>query len=462
LVDMTKPYWFEDVPFQREHQQRIGNVLDIKQYFLRIHKVLQRPNFKFKGEAYTTAKIVLQTLKIIENFHASYVLGNPVSITGEQGIVKEFNRIYKKGRYNTADYQIAQDLAKYGNAFEYDYMDNNGVVKPHIIANETAYPVYDDAENYIAFVEYWKDADTGTAHYYVYYPNKVQIWKDNVIQSEKPNLTGLPIHYASLDKTAYNFFGDAPMNDLIPIMDKIENLLSKLDDAITTLSLNPMGVCAGRTTDTSVSKDMCGEMLVFEAGGNFQYANATLDYNSIKLELDNLIQQLYTIACVPSAVVGQSNIANVSEISLKLLFSQSDNRAKQMTKVLKDGFFQRFIYFRKLLALQNKTFSDDDFDEVDITFNYNRPVDTQSMMKELKTQYDMGAISKQTVIDLSPYTTNTALELQRLQDSNDKDKNNGIKQDTTIPKRESATQSDKQDNDKDKTTTLIQGNKNKA
>lgn len=421
MVDMTKPYWFEDVPFQKEHQQRISNVLDIKQYFLRIHKVLQRPNFKFKGEAYTTAKIVLQTLKIIENFHASYVLGNPVSITGEQGIVKEFNRIYKKGRYNTADYQIAQDLAKYGNAFEYDYMDNNGVVKPHIIANESAYPVYDDAENYIAFVEYWKDADTGTAHYYVYYPDKVQIWKDNVMVSEKPNLTGLPIHYASLDKTEYNFFGDSPMNDLIPIMDKIENLLSKLDDAITTLSMNPIGVCAGRTTDTSVSKDMCGEMLVFEAGGNFQYANATLDYNSIKLELDNLIQQLYTIACVPSAVVGQSNIANVSEISLKLLFSQSDNRAKQMTKVLKDGFYQRFIYFRKLLALQNKTFSDDDFDEVDVTFNYNRPVDTQSMMNELKTQYDMGAISKQTIIDLSPYTTNTALEMQRLQDETQED-----------------------------------------
>lgn len=422
MVDMTEPFWFEDVPQQTEHQERIGNVLNIKEYFLRLHKVLQRPNFKFKGEAYTTAKIVLQTLKIIENFHASYVLGNPVSITGEQSIVKEFNRIYKKGRYNTADYQIAQDLAKYGNAFEYDYMDN-GITKCHIIANEDSYPVYDDAENYVAFVEYWKDADTGTAHYYVYYPDKVQIWKNSVLESEKPNLTGLPIHYASLDKTAYNFFGDSPMNDLIPIMDKIENLLSKLDDAITTLSMNPIGVCAGRTTDTSVSKDMCGEMLVFEAGGNFQYANATLDYNSIKLELDNLIQQLYTIACVPSAVVGQSNIANVSEISLKLLFSQSDNRAKQMTKVLKDGFYQRFIYFRKLLALQNKTFSDDDFDEVDITFNYNRPVDTQSMMNELKTQFDMGAISKQTVIDLSPYTTNTALELQRLNDEGNSNTN---------------------------------------
>ena len=415
MVDITKSFWFEDVPQQTEHQQRIGNVLDIKQYFLRLHKVLHRPDFKFKGETYTTAKIVLQTLKSIVNFHASYVLGNPISITGEQNIVKEFNRIYKYGRYNTLDYQIAQDLTKYGNAFEYCYLDK-GVIKSHLIANEDAYPVYDDEENYIAFVEYWQDIDTGVQHYYVYYPDKVDIYKDNVLQESRPNLTGLPIHYASLDKTEYNFFGDSPMNDLIPIMDRIEKLLSKMDDSITTLSLNPIGVCAGRTTDASVSKDMCGEMLVFEAGGNFKYATATLDYNSIKLELDNLIQQLYTIACVPSAVIGQSNIANVSEISLKLLFSQSDNKAKKMTKVLKDGFLQRFIYFRKLLALQNKTFSDDDFDEVDITFNYNRPVDTQSMMNELKTQYDMGAISKQTVIDLSPYTTNTALELQRLRD----------------------------------------------
>ena len=35
MVDISKQYWFENVPFEREHQERIGNVLDIKQYFLR-------------------------------------------------------------------------------------------------------------------------------------------------------------------------------------------------------------------------------------------------------------------------------------------------------------------------------------------------------------------------------------------------------------------------------------------
>ena len=120
------------------------------------------------------------------------------------------------------------------------------------------------------------------------------------------------------------------------------------------------------------------------------------------------------VAGVLSAVVGQGNISNLSEVTLKLLFSQTDNKAKQTIQTLKEGIYKRFGYFRKLLALQGTTFSDDDFDSLDVSFTVNRPVDTQSMMNELKTQRDMGAISKQTIIEKSPYTVDAATELQRL------------------------------------------------
>jgi hypothetical protein len=105
----------------------------------------------------------------------------------------------------------------------------------------------------------------------------------------------------------------------------------------------------------------------------------------------------------------------VSEVSLKLLFSQTDNKAKQTIQVLKEGFYKRFEYFRKLLAIQGTVISDDDYDSLDITFSVNRPVDTSSLMNELKTQYDMGAISKQTIIDISPYTVDVSSELQRIE-----------------------------------------------
>lgn len=124
---------------------------------------------------------------------------------------------------------------------------------------------------------------------------------------------------------------------------------------------------------------------------------------------------MYAVAGVPASVIGQGNISNVSEVSLKLLFTQTDNKAKQTVQVLKEGFYKRFEYFRKLLAMQGISLSDDGYDSLDITFNVNRPVDTQSLINELKTQYDIGAISRQTIIDISPYTTDTSLELQRIE-----------------------------------------------
>ncbi len=410
---LTEPLWFVDEVEKTEHLKRIANVIDIKEYLLRLHKVLQRKDFKFKDETYTTAKIVLNTLKSILNFHTSYVIGNPVSISGDPDAVKIFNSVYKKGIYTKTDYQIVSDLYTYGNAFEYVYLQD-GVIKSKIIANEDAYPVYDDNYNYVAFVEYWEDMESGHKNYIVYTPTLVQVYQDSVKISEDNNLSGLPIHYCMMDKTEYNFFGDSIMNDLMPIMNQIESLLSKLDDAITTLSLNPIGVSEGQRIDESIPKDIVGATINLEDGGSFKWVNAQMDYNNIKLLLDSLVQQLYAVAGVPASVIGQGNISNVSEISLKLLFSQTDNKAKQTVQVLKEGFYKRFEYFRKLLAIQGTVMSDEGYDSLDVTFSVNRPVDTQGLMKELKTQYDMGAISKQTIIDISPYTVDVSAEMKRI------------------------------------------------
>ena len=411
---LSEPLWFTDEVNKTEHTKRIANVITIKNYLLRLHKVLQRKDFKFKDETYSTAKIVLNTLKSILNFHTSYVIGNPISISGEPDAVKVFNKVYKKGIYTKTDYQIVNDLYTYGNAFEYTYLDN-GVIKSKVIANEDAYPVYDDSFNYVAFVEHWEDFTTGHSNYTVYTPTLVQEYVDGVKTNEYNNLSGLPIHYCMMDKTEYNFFGDSMMNDLMPIMNQVESLLSKLDDAITTLSLNPIGVSEGQRIDDSIPKDIVGATINLEDGGDFKWVNAQMDYNNIKLLLDSLVQQLYAVAGVPASVIGQGNISNVSEVSLKLLFSQTDNKAKQTVQVLKEGFYKRFEYFRKLLAIQGNALSDDDYDSLDITFSVNRPVDTSSLMDELKTQYDMGAISKQTIIDISPYTVDVSSEMQRIE-----------------------------------------------
>lgn len=408
--------WFETEINKIRYADRIRRVKKIDSYLAREHKVLERPDFQFKGHTYETAKIVLQTLKSIVKFHSSFICGEPVSITGDKEFVSALNKIYRKGDYIEADLKIARDLISYADAFEYVYLDEDNKIRSKIIKNTDAYPLYDAEGKYYCFVENWTDSDTRLSYSNVYYPDRVEIYKGRELVDTKENLTGLPIWYSSLDKTKYDNFGDPFLLDLIPIMDSVENLLSKLDDAVTTLSMNPFGVVSGQRIKSEIPKDIVGVTLNLEDGGSFNYANATMDKDSIKLELDYLIQQFYAVACVPSSILGQSNVANVSETSITMLYQQTSNFNRQFITEMTKGFMQRMEYIRKLMEIQGQTVTDEVFDSINFLFNVSKPVDNEANMNNMKIQYDCGAISKQTIIDKSPYTTDTALELQRLQD----------------------------------------------
>ena len=407
---LNTDYWFESEIKKSKYTNRISRVSSIDEYLCREHQVLSRPNFEFKGKTFETAKIILQTLKSVIKFHVSYICGNPVSLTGDKEFVSYLNKIYKRGNYTKVDLAVTRDLITYADAFEYIYLDENENIQSKVIRNKDSYPIYDKNGVYTNFIEYWKDEDTRENHYVIYYPDKVEIYEDNKLVDTKINLTGLPIWYSSMDKSRYDKFGDPIALDLIPLMDSIENLLSKLDDAVTTLSLNPLGVVSGQRIDSSIPNNIAGAVLNLEDGSEFKYASVQMDRNSIKLELDYIIQQFFSVACVPSSILGQSNVANVSETSITMLYQQTDNIAS-----LLEGFYTRLAYIRKLMELKDIHVSDEVFDSINISFNVNRPVDNKSDMENMKMQYECGALSKQTIIDRSPYVTNTSLELERIE-----------------------------------------------
>lgn len=411
---MLNSNWYQDEIKKIDHRQRINTVVNINDYLLREHKVLQRPDFEFKEKTFHSAKIILQTLKTIITFHVSYTIGNPLSLTGNKELVDIIQKVYKKGQFSMRDYEITTDLIKFGNAWEYIYLKDDKIMSK-VLFNEDCYPVYDNKGNYTSFIEYWKDKNSKTDYHTIYYPDRVETYVNNELIITDDNLTGLPIHYKSMSPSRYNQFGEPFVNDLIPVMDSIENLLSKLDDAVTTLSLNPIAIMSGRSIDEPINSNVVGACIALEDGGELKYATVEMDHSNIKLELDSLLQQFYGIACVPSSVLGQSNVANVSEVSLSMLFNSTDNVAKQTIHSLKEGFAIRWKYIRKLITLQGISISDEWFDTLDCSFNVNRPVDTQSAMEEMKMQRDMGAISIQTIIENSKHTSNTALELDRLQ-----------------------------------------------
>lgn len=403
-----------------EHTYRQAQVIKINRHLQREHSVLNRmaDKFTFKNKEFIPAAIILQGIKTVINFHTAYLVGNPVTITGTPEAVEFINKVYRKGIYAKTDWKILNELMTYGNAFEYIYLDENNNIKSKVFRNKDSYPIYDENMNYTHFVEYWKSEGENVEHFNIYYPNHVDSYRNGRLISSKVNLTGLPIHYSCMERAKYDQFGDSMILDLIPIQDKIEGLLSKLDDAITTLSLNPLGVIKGnRITETDmVNSNISGAVLNLDVDADFKYANAEMDYNNIKFELNQLYQQFNIVAAIPSSILGQNNIANVSENSMSMVYQLTENRGKQNMNSLLEGFRTRWEYIRKLNSIFGKIISDDDFDSLNVSFNINKPIDTQQHMENMKIQYEMGALSKRTVMEQSPYTTDSAQELQRLED----------------------------------------------
>lgn len=405
----------KQIPQTAEGLYFISQSLKIKTYLGGKHKVLERKDFTFKNETLKTSKIVLQTVKSIIDFHTSYICGNPITLSGNNEIVKVFNNIYKQGNYPLIDYKIIDNIVKFGNAFEYLYIDGN-IIKSKIIDNSDSYPIYDDKGEYIAFVEHWTDNVSLNEFYIVYEPESVTEYSTeatgSLIQTGKyKNCSGLPIHYTSGSESVYNLYGEGIVNDLIPIIDEIEYLLSKTTDSVTTLSLNPLAISSGQRIESSIDKDLTGACLNLEEGGEFKYASANIDYKTVDLIIKELINQLYAVAQVPS-VVFNGNVSNVSEVSLKLLFTQLDNKAKRTAIHLTKGFQERWA---KMYTMLNEKPSQDDFNTLGVVFNYNRPTDNTAVINDLCRQKEAGALSKKSFIELSPYTDNAELELLQIE-----------------------------------------------
>lgn len=387
---------------------QVAEVNRIRNYLLGMHEVRGRKDFDFNGQTFKTAKIILQSIKQIVSFHASYLCGNAVSITGDSDKVKLLQSIYKRGGFSKVDYEIAKSIYTYGNAYEHLWSEN-GVVKSRVIPNQDGCAIYENGK-YVKFIEqYCYNVVTDDVLERVYTESEiVEYCNGNKIASYR-NASGLPIHYSSGNMDRTNLFGVGVVADLIPIMNEIEVLLSKMSDSVTTLSMNPLGVATGQRIEGTIDKDLVGSVLNLDDGGTFAWATADLDSDSIKLLLDNLIGQFYTVAQVQSALFGQSNISNVSQTSLELLFNNSDSLAKEISFELQEGFCKRLEMISRMVNV--------DLMGCNINFNYNRPIDNQSMLEGMKLQYEMGAISLESILRNSPYVVDVERELEQIQKS---------------------------------------------
>lgn len=405
------PMWFKEEVLQGNHAKRISDVINNRDYLAGRHKVLMRQDSQYKGKTLVVRKTILNYAKTVLKFHNTYLLGKPVQLScDDENTVKTLTDVYRLGQYDTVDYQIIDRVNKFGDAYEAMYVDN-GTIKSKVLDNACSYPVYDDRGNYIAFIEHWTDAYTAITFYDVYYPTYVEHW-DNEGGEERlvstDTCVGLPIHYHNFNDEDYNC-GISLLTDMKPILDDLEDIMAKMGDAIYVNTLNPMPVAVGQRIESSIPADATGYVLNLDVG-DFKYANCNIDYNTIKLYLDNLKQFLNDIACMPSVLGSSTNIANISEVSMQILLMMANVFADENKKWLNSGFKQRFAMFKKILGMQGISVDDD----VDVIYNVSMPVASTEMVANLKALQEMGAISRETIMEKTEYVSDVEVEKKRL------------------------------------------------
>lgn len=408
----NNPKWFMEEVNQGIHVSRIAGVIANKDYLAGRHKVLNRQDSKYKGKTLIVKKTILNYAKTVIKFHNTYLLGKPVQLScQDENTAKTFSDIYRLGNYDNVDYQILDKTNKFGDAFEVIYVDN-GVILSKILDSACSYPVYDDMGNYISFIDHWTDVYTSISYWDVYYPDYVEHWSNEggeeyLVSTDR--CIGLPIHYHNFNDEDYNF-GLSILDDIKPIMDDLEDIMSKLGDAIYVNTLNPMPVAIGQRIESSIPADATGYVLNLDTG-DFKYSNCNIDYNTIKLYLDNMKQFLNDVAHIPSILGSNTNIANISEVSIKILLMMANVNADETKKWLNIGFKERFKRFQKILSMQGICVEND----IDVIYNVSMPVASTEMMSNLKALQEMGAISRETIMEKSELITDVNVEKARLE-----------------------------------------------
>jgi SPP1 family phage portal protein len=403
--------WFKEEIDRPQHRKRISNVIMNKNYLKGNHEVLNREDAAYKGRELISRKTIIQYAKTVLDFHNTYMLGKPITLTGNENTVKTFNDIYKLGYYDAIDYKVLDRVHKFGDAYEVVYIQD-GIIKSKVLDSADCYPVYTDLGEYVAFIEHWTDAISSISYWNVYYPTYVENWSneggEEHMYNSGINVCGLPIHYHNFNDEDY-LFGESLLDDIKPLLDELEDIYSKLGDAVYVNSLNPLNVSTGVRLDSAIPADAAGYVLSLENGGDFKTVSTIMDYENIKFYIESLKTMINEIACIP-AVLSNSEVSNISEMSMKMLFHLSTIKAMSNEKWLTMGIQERFEKWRKLLGMQG--INANDF--VGIEFNLNMPIDTKEKFENLEIMRNMGAISVQTIMEQSDMVKDASIEMARI------------------------------------------------
>jgi len=122
--------WFEDEVAEQWQQDRVHNVLVAKEYLAGKHQIKKREIEYHNSKPFKPSAIILNYAKMITEFQTQFLLRNKLTLSlDDMENLKVVKDIYNKGRYHLLDTKLANTMIKYGEVYEYIYLDHRNRLK---------------------------------------------------------------------------------------------------------------------------------------------------------------------------------------------------------------------------------------------------------------------------------------------------------------------------------------------
>jgi hypothetical protein len=185
-------------------------------------------------------------------------------------------------------------------------------------------------------------------------------------------------------------FGRSDLEDFVGILDNMEDLISKYTDSFYKYH-NPIPVVIGQQLKgEGINPNVVGGGLNIDDGADFKMVSNQLDYKSFETIYKTLKQALLDISHTPAVSLNSQDVSNLSEVSIKLLFSLADIKAGLNEKYMREGMSERFNKIRRMLELKSIKINDDDYNSLDVVFQYARPQNEKDIIDNLKVLREVG------------------------------------------------------------------------
>lgn len=396
----------------KELQKRSPAAPDIatigKQYDPATHDIMdttKRPDKLIKDAAGNVTRtelvgrVALALQKLIVKRAVAFLFGNPVKFqakaeTPNQKLIYEAVKgIQAKVKINSFNRRLAKEMFKCTEAAEYWYpveeanefygFPSKFKMRVSLFSplnGDSLYPIFDALGDLVAFSRGYvvkegdKDVncmDTWTADTYFQFKEEQGGWV--VAQNIKSQLGKIPVIYGSQGTTEWA--------DVQGLITRLEKLLSNFADT-NDYHASPKIFVTGEITGFS-QKGESGAIIEGEDGATAEYLSWQNAPESVKLEISNLLNMIYTISQTPDiSFESLKGVGAVSGVALKLMFLDAHLKVQEKLETF-DEYLQRRVNLIKAFIAQMNTSLAKDITTLDIV-----PDVTPFMVDDLKTMVE--------------------------------------------------------------------------